>query len=188
MSGGVVFSEEIDGFNVDGGPDALLIQKPDGIKLCQELGLGARLVTTKEPRLAYIQRGGRLHALPAASVMGIPTEWGPFITTRLFSWPGKNPHGHGDVRAASRVDRRRVDRVVHAAPLRQRGGGISCRTAARRHSSLATSIDSRFDLSFRAFLKPSNASAACSGISARIRRRVPRTARSSRSPAVSASS
>ena len=87
--GGVVFSEEVDGFNIDGGPDALLIQKPDGIKLCQELGLGARLVPTKEPRLAYIQRGGRLHPLPAASVMGIPTEWAPFIKTRLFTWPGK---------------------------------------------------------------------------------------------------
>lgn len=87
--GGVVFSEEVDGFHIDGGPDALLIQKQDGIKLCQELGLGARLVPTKLPRLAYIQRGGRLHPLPAASVMGIPTEWGPFIKTRLFSWPGK---------------------------------------------------------------------------------------------------
>lgn len=87
--GGVIFSEEVDGFHIDGGPDALLIQKPDGIKLCQELGLGTRLVPTKEPRLAYIQRAGKLHALPAASVMGIPTEWGPFIKTGLFSWPGK---------------------------------------------------------------------------------------------------
>lgn len=87
--GGVVFSEQVDGFNVDGGPDALLIQKPEGIKLCQELGLGARLVSTKLPRLAYIQRAGRLHALPAASVMGIPTEWGPFIRTGLFTWSGK---------------------------------------------------------------------------------------------------
>jgi oxygen-dependent protoporphyrinogen oxidase len=87
--GGVILSEAVDGFNVDGGPDALLIQKPDGIKLCQELGLGSRLVVTKLPRLAFIQRAGRLHALPAASVMGIPTEWGPFIRTRLFSWPGK---------------------------------------------------------------------------------------------------
>jgi protoporphyrinogen/coproporphyrinogen III oxidase len=87
--GGVVFSEPVDGFNIDGGPDALLIQKPDGIKLCQELGLGDRLVVTKLPRLAYIQRAGRLHALPAASVMGIPTEWGPFIRTGLFTWAGK---------------------------------------------------------------------------------------------------
>jgi oxygen-dependent protoporphyrinogen oxidase len=87
--GGVIWSEAVDGFNVDGGPDSLLIQKPDGIRLCEELGLGSRLVVTKPPRLAFIQRGGRLHPLPAGSVMGIPTEWGPFITTGLFSWTGK---------------------------------------------------------------------------------------------------
>jgi oxygen-dependent protoporphyrinogen oxidase len=88
-AGGVIVSEAIDGFTVDGGPDALLIQKPAGIKLCEELGLGDRLVVTKPPRIAYIQRGGRLHPLPAASVLGIPTRIGPFARTRLFSWPGK---------------------------------------------------------------------------------------------------
>jgi len=88
-AGGVILSEEIDGFTIDGGPDALLIQKRDGIALCEELGLGGRLVTTKVPRIAYIQRGGRLHPLPAASVMGIPTQVGPFVRTRLFTWPGK---------------------------------------------------------------------------------------------------
>lgn len=88
-AGGVILSEEIDGFTIDGGPDALLIQKPDGIALCQEIGLGDRLVPTRPPRLAYIQRGGRLHALPAASVLGIPTRVGPFVRTPLFSWAGK---------------------------------------------------------------------------------------------------
>jgi protoporphyrinogen/coproporphyrinogen III oxidase len=87
--GGVILSEQIDGFTIDGGPDALLIQKPEGIKLCEELGLGGALVPTKLPRLAFIQRDGRLHALPAGSVLGIPTAWGPFIRTPLFSWPGK---------------------------------------------------------------------------------------------------
>ena len=87
--GGVILSEEIDGFTIDGGPDALLIQKPDGIALCQEIGLGDRLVATKPPRLAYVQRAGRLHALPAASVMGMPTRVGPFLRTGLFTWPGK---------------------------------------------------------------------------------------------------
>jgi oxygen-dependent protoporphyrinogen oxidase len=88
-AGGVVLSEQIDGFTVDGGPDALLVQKPEGIALCRELGLGDRLVPTRPPRLAYIQRGGRLYALPAASVLGIPTRVGPFVTSRLFSIPGK---------------------------------------------------------------------------------------------------
>ena len=88
-AGGVILSEAIDGFVIDGGPDALLIQKPEGIALCEELGLGGRLVATKPPRIAYIQRGGRLHPLPAASVLGIPTRFGPFLRTQLFSWPGK---------------------------------------------------------------------------------------------------
>ena len=88
-AGGVIFSEQIDRFTIDAGPDSLLIQKPDGIKLCQEIGLGDRLVATKPPRVAYIQRGARLHPLPAASVLGIPTRVGPFVQTRLFSWAGK---------------------------------------------------------------------------------------------------
>jgi len=88
-AGGVIFSEQIDGFTIDGGPDALLIQKREGIALCEELGLGGRLVSTRLPRIAYIQRGGRLYPLPAASVLGIPTRVGPFMRTRLFTWPGK---------------------------------------------------------------------------------------------------
>jgi oxygen-dependent protoporphyrinogen oxidase len=88
-AGGVILSEEINGFTIDGGPDALLIQKPDGIQLCEELGLGDRLVATRPPRLAFIQRGGKLHPLPAASVLGIPTRFGPFARTELFSWHGK---------------------------------------------------------------------------------------------------
>ena len=87
--GGVIVSEEFDGFTIDAGPDSLLIQKPDGIKLCRELGLGDRLVSTLPPRLAYIQRGGKLYPLPAASVLGIPTQIGPFARTGLFSWRGK---------------------------------------------------------------------------------------------------
>jgi oxygen-dependent protoporphyrinogen oxidase len=87
--GGVVLSEPVDGFTIDAGPDSLLVQKPDGIRLAEEVGLGARLVPTLPPRIAYIQRGGRLHALPASSVLGVPTEIGPFFRTTLFSWRGK---------------------------------------------------------------------------------------------------
>jgi oxygen-dependent protoporphyrinogen oxidase len=88
-AGGVIFSEVVDGFTIDGGPDSLLVQKPAAIALCQEIGLGDRLVPTNPPRLAYIQRAGKLHALPAASVLGIPTRVGPFVRSSLFSWQGK---------------------------------------------------------------------------------------------------
>jgi oxygen-dependent protoporphyrinogen oxidase len=88
-AGGVILSEQVDGYTIDAGPDSLLVQKPGGITLCEELGLGDRLVPTKPPRLAYIQRGGTLYPLPASSVLGIPTRFGPFLRTRLFSWAGK---------------------------------------------------------------------------------------------------
>jgi oxygen-dependent protoporphyrinogen oxidase len=88
-AGGVILSEEIDGYTIDAGSDSLLVQKPEGITLCEELGLGPELVPTRPPRVAYIQRGGRLHPLPAASVLGIPTRLGPFLSTRLFSLKGK---------------------------------------------------------------------------------------------------
>ena len=88
-TGGVILSERVGDFVVDGGPDALLTQKPEGIALCQELGIADRLVPTKPPRLAYIQRDGRLHALPTSSVLGVPTRIGPFIKTGLFSWAAK---------------------------------------------------------------------------------------------------
>jgi oxygen-dependent protoporphyrinogen oxidase len=88
-AGGVVLSEQVDDFTIDAGPDSLLVQKPEGVKLCEELGLGDRLVPTKPPRLAFILRGGALHPLPASSVLGIPTRVGPFVRTRLFSLAGK---------------------------------------------------------------------------------------------------
>jgi oxygen-dependent protoporphyrinogen oxidase len=87
--GGVILSEHVDGYTIDAGPDSLLVQKPDGIRLCEELGLGNRLVPTTPPRRAYIQRGGTLYPLPASSVLGIPTRFAPFLRTRLFSWAGK---------------------------------------------------------------------------------------------------
>ncbi|MCL6573311.1 MAG: protoporphyrinogen oxidase, partial [Bacillus sp. (in: Bacteria)] len=38
---------------------------------------------------SYILANEKLHSMPGGSIMGIPTEIGPFITTGLFSIPGK---------------------------------------------------------------------------------------------------
>ena len=72
--GGLIFTEQINGFTIDAGPDSLLIQKPAAVELCVELGLEAHLISTLEPRTAYIVRNGMLHALPRGSVFGIPTN------------------------------------------------------------------------------------------------------------------
>ena len=86
--GGVIRTEQADGFTLDAGPDSLLVQKPAALQLCEELGLSGRLTPTLEPRGAYVLRG-RLRPIPAASVLGIPTAAAPWIASGLISPAGK---------------------------------------------------------------------------------------------------
>ena len=86
--GGIIRTERVGGFLLEGGPDAILAQKPDGIALCRELGLGEELVPTSAPRTVYVLRRGVLHPLPEG-VLGIPNRIGPLLRTSLFSWRGK---------------------------------------------------------------------------------------------------
>ena len=71
--GGLIFTEHVDGYTIDSGADSLLVQKPAGIRLCEELGLGARLIPSTPPRTAFVHARGRLHKLPSPSILGIPT-------------------------------------------------------------------------------------------------------------------
>ena len=87
-TGGVVRTERVDGFILDAGPDSLLVQKPAALELCRELGLGDRLLSTREPRTAYVLRG-RLRPIPEASVLGIPTAVAPWVASRLLSPAGR---------------------------------------------------------------------------------------------------
>jgi oxygen-dependent protoporphyrinogen oxidase len=87
--GGVVQTERIGDYVIDAGPDALLVQKPAAVALCNELGLGDRLFPTKLPRTAFILRNGVLHPLPGASVLGFPTRLRPFFKSRLFGFSAK---------------------------------------------------------------------------------------------------
>lgn len=117
-TGGVIISDRVDGFVIDGGPDSILVQKPAAVELCRELGLGDRLFPTKPPRTAFVVRRGRLTELPEASFLGIPTKVGPFITTRLFSVAGKlrmatevvRPQGPEDDESIGAFIRRRFGR------------------------------------------------------------------------------
>src|SRR5688572_4901889 len=87
--GGIIVTERVGEFLVDAGPDALLVQKPAAVALCNELGLGDRLIPTKLPRTAYVLRDGELHSLPAASVLGFPTRLKPLFTSTLFGLNAK---------------------------------------------------------------------------------------------------
>jgi oxygen-dependent protoporphyrinogen oxidase len=70
--GGVIATTRTKDLVLEGGPDALLVQKPAGVELCRELGLGPYLVSTLEPRTAFVLRSGRLHSIPAATHLGLP--------------------------------------------------------------------------------------------------------------------
>ena len=85
-AGGLVHTEHIGGFTIDGGADSLLVQKPAAIQLCEDLGLAPRLMPTRLPRTAYVLRDGRLHALPSPSVLGIPTSLGALAGYSLLGW------------------------------------------------------------------------------------------------------
>jgi oxygen-dependent protoporphyrinogen oxidase len=87
--GGIIVTERVGEFIVDAGPDALLVQKPAAIALCNELGLGDRLIPTKLPRTAFVLRDGELHSLPGASILGFPTRLKPLFTSTLFGLRAK---------------------------------------------------------------------------------------------------
>ena len=87
--GGVISTEQVDGWVIDAGPDSLLVQKPAAIALCRELGIANRLVSTLTPRTAYILRDGRLHPIPEGSFLGFPITVGALARSRLFSIAGK---------------------------------------------------------------------------------------------------
>jgi len=88
-AGGLILTEHVDGFTIEAGPDSLLAQKPEGIRLCEELGLGPRLIGTTPPRRAYVLDHGQLHALPSPSILGIPTSLGGIARYDLLSWPAR---------------------------------------------------------------------------------------------------
>jgi oxygen-dependent protoporphyrinogen oxidase len=88
--GGVIATERRDGFLLEGGPDSMLAQKPEGVALCRELGLAERLVPTNPvQRAVFVLRRGRLHPLPDGMMLAVPTRIWPFLRSSLFSWPGK---------------------------------------------------------------------------------------------------
>jgi oxygen-dependent protoporphyrinogen oxidase len=72
-AGGLILTEHVGGFTLDAGPDSILAQKPAAVQLCEELGLGPRLLRARPPRSAFVLKGDRLFPLPSPSVLGIPT-------------------------------------------------------------------------------------------------------------------
>lgn len=88
--GGVIESSERSGCTMELGPDSIITEKPWAKALCEEIGLGPRIVGTSERhRQSFVAVGGALHPIPEGFYMMAPTRLAPFAKTRLFTWPGK---------------------------------------------------------------------------------------------------
>ncbi|WHY87684.1 protoporphyrinogen oxidase [Neobacillus novalis] len=77
-----------DGYTIERGPDSFLARKTSIIRLAKEVGMDDQLIPNSTGK-SYVLVNEKLHSMPGGSIMGIPTEIGPFITTGLFSVPGK---------------------------------------------------------------------------------------------------
>ena len=89
-TGGTVRTVEREGFLLEGGPDSFISEKPEAHDLAREIGLGPRLTGTNEAhRRAFVVRGGRLRPVPEGFQLLAPARLWPFVTTDIFSWPGK---------------------------------------------------------------------------------------------------
>ena len=87
--GGLIRTEQADGFTLDAGADSLLVEKPAAIELCRELDLADRLVPTLPPRRAYVLRRGRLRPLPHGAPFGIPASLAALAGSDHVSWSGR---------------------------------------------------------------------------------------------------
>lgn len=117
--GGKIQTVKRDGFIIERGPDSFLIRKKSMGILAEDVGVADELVKNATGQ-AYIFINGKLQPIPGGSIMGIPTEIGPFLTTNLFSLAGKL-RAAGDPRLATKISvRRPIARCIFPQTIRER--------------------------------------------------------------------
>lgn len=89
-AGGKIVTDRSDGFVVEGGPDSFINQKPQGLQLCRDLGLGGDLLPSNDATYkTRLLTDGRLLPYPDGFRLAVPTKIWPFVTSPLISPLGK---------------------------------------------------------------------------------------------------
>ncbi|MDW0110788.1 protoporphyrinogen oxidase [Sporosarcina aquimarina] len=86
--GGKIQTVRRNGYIIERGPDSFLIRKKSMDRLAAELGIDDQLVKNATGQ-SYVLLNDELHPIPGGSIMGVPTEVGPFLKSNLFSLTGK---------------------------------------------------------------------------------------------------
>jgi oxygen-dependent protoporphyrinogen oxidase len=136
-TGGVIRTHRRDGFLLEGGPDSFISEKPEVIRLAERIGISSRLIETNaDNRRSFIVRKGRLLPVPEGFQLLAPSRFWPFVTTGIFSWPGKarmaldlllprRAHANGvDDESLAQFVRRRLGREALERMAQPMVGGI----------------------------------------------------------------
>jgi oxygen-dependent protoporphyrinogen oxidase len=88
--GGVIWTDRVEGFTVEGGPDSFITNKPWGLDLCRRLGLSDQIIPTDPThRRSFVVCRGQLQPVPEGFVLMAPNRVLPILTTPILSWRGK---------------------------------------------------------------------------------------------------
>ena len=88
--GGIIRTEEADGFLIELGPDSFITNKPAGLRLCQEIGFTEHLIPTDAGyRRSLVLRNGQPMAVPDGFMLMAPAKPWAIMTTPVLSLWGK---------------------------------------------------------------------------------------------------
>lgn len=88
--GGVIRTDHLEGFVLEGGPDSFISEKPEAAALCRELGLGDSLIgSNDDDRHTYILHKGQLVPLPDGLMLLAPTRPWSVLSSPLLPLSGK---------------------------------------------------------------------------------------------------
>ena len=88
--GGVLKTERIGEYLVEHAADMWITNKPEGVRLCERLGLAKRLIPTDAKfRRSFVLRNGTPYAVPEGFQLMVPEQAWPMLRSPLLSWRGK---------------------------------------------------------------------------------------------------
>lgn len=119
--GGIVETEQRNGFVVECGPDSWVTEKPWARDLAIELGLTDEIIPSNDDqRRTYIVQDNKLIAMPDGMRMMVPTQWEPLLASSLFTDKSKQ---------AYRLEVERAEELKFSAPANDE----SVASFVRRH-------------------------------------------------------
>lgn len=131
--GGKIETVDFGGRRVDTGPDAFIARVPDGIRLCEEVGLAGELVSPATGQ-AFVWTRGRVRPLPDGLVLGVPSALRPLARSGIVP-PGAVARAaldlalprtrYGTDIGVGDLVRRRMGRAVHERLADALLGGIN---------------------------------------------------------------